>query len=95
MDYGLQIWYESVKEHQLNQSMNFLAMLCINQNQPEIALEILPKPDKHFSSINVRLIALTDCRHYAEAVQILKNTLADIHFSSYKISDSVVCIWSC
>lgn len=90
MDYGLKIWNEVVKEHQLTQSMNFLAMLAINQDQPATALEILPVPDKHLSSTNIRLIALTDRAHYVEATQIIQNILTHNQFSSYRISDHVV-----
>lgn len=73
LDYALEIWNESNKEHQLTQTANFLAMLAINQNQPVTALEILPVSDKHFSSTNVRLIALSDCGRFPEAIEILKN----------------------
>lgn len=65
-------------------------MLALNQNQPETALEILPTPDKHFSSVNIRLIALFDCGQYAEATEIIKNILNNSQFRNYKISENVV-----
>lgn len=90
LDYGLEIYQKSVKEHQLTQTINFLAMLAINQNQAATALDVLQKPDRHLSSVNVRLIALSDCGQYAEASEILKNILADTQLKNYKISGNVV-----
>lgn len=90
LDYGLEIYKKIVKEHQLSQTMNFLAMLAINQNQPATALDVLLEPDRHLSSVNVRLIALSDCGQYAEAAEIVKNILTDTQLKNYKISEDVV-----
>ncbi|XP_055310687.1 uncharacterized protein LOC129573760 [Sitodiplosis mosellana] len=90
LDYGLEIYKNLVKEHQLSQSMNFLAMLAINQDQPATALDVLVVPDRHFSSINVRLIALSDCGQYAESSEIVKNILNDTQLRSHRISEHVI-----
>lgn len=90
LDYGLEVYKKLVKEHQLSQTMNFLAMLAINQNQPATALDVLPMPDRHLSSVNVRLIALSDCGRYAEVSEIVKNILTDTQLKNYKISENVV-----
>lgn len=90
LDYGLEIYKKLVKEHQLTQTINFLAMLAINQNQPATALDVLQTPDRHLSSVNVRLIALSNCGQYAEASEILKNILTDTQLKNYKISENTV-----
>lgn len=60
-------------------------MLAINQGQPQKALEILPSIDKHFSSVNVRLLAHCECGQYAEAIEIIEN-----QYRNNKISSEVV-----
>lgn len=67
-------------------------MLAIEQGQPQTALEILPPDDKHFSSINVRLIALAECGHMADVQQIIQNILSHEQYKNYKISTEVVSI---
>ncbi|XP_031620264.1 pentatricopeptide repeat-containing protein 2, mitochondrial-like [Contarinia nasturtii] len=86
LSYALEIWNKSVKEHQLSQAINFLCMNAINLNQPEIALEILRPSDKHFTSLYIRLIALSDCGKYAEAAQVLRSGLNQQIFSNIPAS---------
>lgn len=62
-------------------------MLAVNQDHPEIALDILPDPDKHFSSTNIRIIALANCGNFEEVSHIFENLLQSI---SYRVSDEVV-----
>lgn len=87
LDFALQLWDNSVKEHQLTQSVNFLSMLAVNQEHAEIALDILPEHDKHFSSTFVRIIALANCGNFEEVSQTLKTLLQD---KSHRISGDVV-----
>lgn len=75
---ALEVWESCKKEHQLTQSINFLATLAINQEQPKKALEILPPIDKHLSSVNVRLLALSACGEYSKAIEIIENQKAKI-----------------
>lgn len=84
-EYALEVWKTCKIEHQLTQSSNFLAMLAINQKQAEKALEILPPMDKHFSSINVRLLAHCECGQYAEAIEMIEK-----QYKFYRISSTVV-----
>lgn len=84
-DYALEVWKNCKKEHQLTQTVNFLAMLAINQKQTEKALEILPSIDKHFTSVNVRLLAHCECGQYAEAIEIIEN-----QYKHHNISNVVV-----
>lgn len=86
-DYAMQMWNNSVQEHQLNQSANFVSMLAVNQEQPEVALDILPAFDKHFSSKIVRIIALSECGKLEEAAEHLKILLQSRNF---RISEIVV-----
>lgn len=86
-DYAMQIWDNSVKEHQLNQSANFLSMLAVNQKLPEAALEVLPRLDKHFSSIIVRIIALSECGNFEEATKYIEILLQSRNF---RISENMV-----
>lgn len=88
LNLALEIWNNCRKEHQLTQSINFLSVLAINQEQPQMALEILPPNDKHFSSVNVRLLALSKCGHFAEANEIVQNILS--HNRNVRISLEVV-----
>lgn len=67
--------------------MNFLSMLAVNQDHAEIALDILPDLDKHFSSTNIRIIALANCGKFEEISEILTTLLQT---RSYKISADVV-----
>lgn len=60
-------------------------MLAINQEHPRKALEILPSIDKHFSSINVRSLAHSECGQYNEAIEIIEN-----QYKNHKISSEVV-----
>lgn len=83
----MQIWDNSVKEHQLSQSANFLGMLAVNQKHPEAALEVLPLFDKHFSSIIVRIIALSECGKFDEAVKHIQILLQSRNF---RISENMV-----
>lgn len=87
MDFALQLWDNSVKEHQLTQSVNFLSILAVNQEHAEIALDILPEPDRHFSSTYVRIIALANCGNFEEVSNIFETLLAA---KSYRISEDVV-----
>lgn len=91
-NYAMEVWKGCTKEHQLTQSINFLSVLAIEQGQPQTALEILPPDDKHFSSINVRLIALAECGHMADVQQIIQNILSHEQYKNYKISTEVVSI---
>lgn len=84
-EYALEVWDSCKKDHQLTQAVNFLAMLAINQEQPKKALEILPSIDKHFSSINVRALAHSECGQYKEAIEIIEN-----QYKKIKISTEVV-----
>lgn len=88
LDLAMEIWKNCIKEHQLTQSINFLSTLAINQEQPQMALEILPPNDKHFSSVNVRLLALSKCGHFVEANEIVQNILS--HNRNVRISLEVV-----
>lgn len=83
--YALEVWNNCEKSHQLTQGINFLAMLAINQKQIEKAYEILPSIDKHFSSINVRLLAHCECDQYAKAIDII-----EINYKNHSISNEVV-----
>lgn len=62
-------------------------MLAINQEQPKRALEILPSIDKHFSSINVRALAHSECGQYNEAIEIIEN-----QYKNHKVSIEVVSV---
>lgn len=88
--FAFKVWNNSVKDHQLTQSMNFLSMLAINLAQPQTALDILPKPDKHFSSMNVRLLALLECGHIAEIFETIKGVLTEEQYKNFRISENVV-----
>lgn len=55
-----------------------------------MALEILPPNDKHFSSMNVRLLALSECGHFAEATEIVQQIVSQQYNKSYRISSEVV-----
>lgn len=88
--FAFEVWNNSVKDHQLTQSMNFLSMLAINLAQPQTALDILPKPDKHFSSMNVRLLALLECGHIAEIFETIKGVLTEEQYKNFRISENVV-----
>lgn len=101
LTYGYDLWNKSTKEHQLSQTANFLAMLAINQDQPKMALKILPElnkmciTDKHFSTLYVRLIALCDCGYFAKAIEIIESN-SSYKFRTLKIAPQVVSfsIWS-
>lgn len=88
--FAFEVWNNSVKDHQLTQSMNFLSMSAINLAQPQIALDILPKPDKHFSSLNVRLLALLECGNFAEIFETIKSILTEEQYKNFRISENVV-----
>lgn len=90
LNYAHEVWTNCVKEHQFTQSVNFLSMLAIKQRQPELALEILPTDDKYFSSINLRLLALSECGQFEEAIQLTQNILSQDHYQNIKILAEVV-----
>ncbi|XP_031628642.1 pentatricopeptide repeat-containing protein 2, mitochondrial-like [Contarinia nasturtii] len=89
LDYALNVWADSVKEHQMDQSASFLAMLAINQSKPEIALEVLPPDNKRFSTANVRLIALSECGRFNEAGNTMKDILSTYE-RGFKISAETI-----
>lgn len=90
MNYAHEVWQNCVKDHQFTQSINFLSMLAIKQGQPELALEILPTDDKYFSSINLRLLALSECGQFEEALQLTQNILSLEQYRNIKILAEVV-----
>lgn len=89
-DYAFEIWNKSVKEHQLTQSMNFLSVGAINLGHAKTALDILPLPDKHFASTNVRLLALSECGQFTEIIHIMKDKISPENKFYFKISEEVV-----
>lgn len=84
-EYALEMWNNCEKQHQLTQSMNFLAMLAINQRQIGKALEILPSIDKHFSAVNVRILAHCEGGQYTEAIDLIEK-----NYKNHSISSAVV-----
>lgn len=90
LNFALEVWQNCVKEHQLTQSINFLSMLAINQSQPKIALDILSTNDKHFSSLNIRLLALHACGHLSEIIEIVKRVSDDERYKNVRLSNNVV-----
>lgn len=92
MNNALNWWNNCIKEHQLNQSVNFLCVLAINMKQPQLALELLSsfENDKHFSSTNIRILALSECGQFNEAIQIIEQILSQESYKYYRISSEVV-----
>lgn len=86
----MDVWRNSVKEHQLSQSTNFLSMLAINLRQPETALDILPTVDKYYQSKHVRILALLNCGHFEEMFHIVKNILTEEQHKNARISVDLV-----
>ncbi|XP_031641228.1 uncharacterized protein LOC116352637 [Contarinia nasturtii] len=83
LEYGMQLWNKLDKERQILQSGSLLAMLALHLGQPNIALEILESNRQpHFIPVFIRLIAQSDCGHFAEAAQLIeqqKNNITKFH----------------
>lgn len=90
LDLALDVWNQSVIEHQLTQTANFLALLAINQSKPSVALSVLPEVDAHHSSTNIRLVALIESNKIEDVFDIL--TIVLTQQISCKISSKVVSI---
>lgn len=89
LDLALDVWNQSVIEHQLTQTANFLALLAINQSKPSVALSVLPEVDAHHSSTNIRLVALIESNKIEDVFDILSTVLAQ---QICKVSSEVVSI---
>lgn len=83
------MWKNAVKEHQIDHTPSFLAMLAVKQGEPEIALTVLPQDNERFSTANVRLIALAECGRFKEAGETISSILS-IQERGFKISEETV-----
>lgn len=78
-DYAVKLWHElkTVGHNPMRKAATFMAGLALNQNEPQVALEVLSnlQNQSYMTIRNIKMAALTSIGRLDDAIHVLKSVI--------------------